>query len=202
MAKFTDKKIVIFLVVFLSFAFFIGCSSTVTESGEKSHKATYSGEQQDLMEKIRNNPGVFSLSLPKDYVLSSSVKLLMESDANRIDYQIKVDSAKISMENLIMSFNLDPTMFNKLNTSSVFQSNTQNDFSITVAPTGDTLGATLGRAFILDDNKVDEEMLRILKTIYVKLTYNLNGEKKQEYYKLQADVSNELQDYLKSKIKK
>lgn len=176
--------VVILLIAAISV--FTGCST--------QNKATYASEQKDLKDAISNNS--FTTNLPKEYTLTANIDLKRNSDAVGIDYEISIKKPTIKMENLIMSFHLEPRMFEKLNTSHVFTSNTQNDFPIAIGPTGDSLGASLGREFGLDKSKIDLETNNIYKTIYAKITYGNKENRVSHYIKLEATVSAEIQDYI------
>ncbi|OME79502.1 hypothetical protein BK120_21170 [Paenibacillus sp. FSL A5-0031] len=200
------RFLAIFTLLFLTVSLLSGCliqnkkDNDATNSTNKSEAITYTSEQKDLLNAISNNS--FSKELPKEYTLSASIDLLKENDADRIQYEIFIEKTIIKMENLIMSFYLEPEMIDKLNTSSVYQSNTLNDMAIGIAPTGDALGATLGRAFILDKNKIDLETKDIYKTIYTKISYGDKDNRVENYIKLNATASVEIQNYLNKYLNK
>lgn len=194
------KHLAIVTLLFIAVSLFSGCSTQnkkeneATNSMNKSEAITYASEQKDLLDAISNQS--FSEELPKEYTLSSSIDLLKENDADRAKYEIFIEKTTVKMENLIMSFYLEPKMFEKLNTSNVYQSNTLNDEPIEIGPTGDALAASLGRAFILDKNKIDLETKDIYKTIYVKISYGDKDNRVENYIKLSATASAEIQKYM------
>jgi len=191
------KQLTIIILLFVAISLFSGCSNWVeirNDFEKGSTVVSYASEQSDLLNAISNHR--FSTELPKEYSLTASIGLLRENDADRIQYEIFIEKTAIKMENLIMSFYLEPKMFEKLNTSSVYQSNTLNDKPIEIGPTGDALGASLSRAFILDKKKIDSETKNIYKTIYAKISYGDKENRIVNYIKLDASASAEIEHYV------
>ncbi|MFX3634756.1 MAG: hypothetical protein ACE3L7_23225 [Candidatus Pristimantibacillus sp.] len=167
-----------------------GCLST--------NKATYMSEQIDLKAAISSHG--YSTSLPSDYTLTANIDLKREGNADGISYKIHLEKATVMMENVVISFHLDPRMFDKVNTSHVFTSTTQDNIPIAIGPTGDTLGAVLGRQFVLNKGKIDREMKNIYSTIYAKIAYGPVENRITDYIQLNANVSTELEDYINQNI--
>lgn len=184
----------------------IGCQNNDQVNNAQKETNTflqnYNNEQNDIETRIKKDPLEFSTKLPTEYDLTATIDYLKDTDGTElISYEIFIKNSKQNMENIILSFSLNPVMFNKLNTSNVFQSNAFNDAPIKVTTDGKYNGTSLGRGFILDKEKVDTEMLKIYKEVYLKISYKTNNEIKKEYYKLTSVASSQIQKYLNEEVR-
>lgn len=183
----------------------IGCQNIDeihnTPKETNNHLQNYNNEQNDIETRIKKDPLEFSTKLPTEYDLTATIDYIKDTDGTQlISYEIFIKNSNQNMENIIISFSLNPLMFTKLNTSNVFQSNAFNDAPIKVTTDGNYNGTSLGRGFILDKDKVDNDMLKIYKEVYLKISYTTNKEIKKEYYKLTALPSNQIQKYLNDAV--
>ena len=194
------------ILVFIVLLILSGCQSnnTVPNSQKQPNISmqNYNNEQSDIESRIKKTPLDFSKEPPTNYDLTATIDYHKDADGTElISYEIFIKNSKQNMENIILSFSLNPVMFNKLNTSHVFQSNAFNDAPIKVTTDGNYNGTSLGRGFILDKEKVDTEMLKIYKEVYLKISYTTNNEIKKEYYKLTALPSSQIQKYLNEAVR-
>lgn len=198
------KKIKILSCLILLILF--GCQNNDqvhnAQKGTNTNLQNYNNEQNDIETRIKKDLLDFSTKLPTEYDLTATIDYHKDADGTElISYEIFIKNSKQNMENIILSFSLNPVMFNKLNTSNVFQSNAFNDAPIKVTTDGNYNGTSLGRGFILDKEKVDTEMLKIYKEVYLKISYTTNNEIKKEYYKLTALPSSQIQKYLNEEVR-
>ncbi|WP_155985859.1 hypothetical protein [Paenibacillus gorillae] len=190
------KKTLLYSIILLLVTFQLGCQNNKSNSNILTSEITYNSEEKDLIEAINKND--FNKIEPSNYKLTNSIKLLNDEDADRIEYETFIQEPRIPMNNVIMSFYLEPTMLQKLNTSNVFQTNTHNDEKLNIIPNGEVQGASLARAFILDPNKIDQNSINIYKTMYIKISYDSDNKRIEDYYKVSATPSDELDNYLKN----
>lgn len=199
------KKIFILSCLFFLLVLF-GCQNIDeihnTSKEKNNHLQNYNNEQNDIETRIKKDLLSFSANMPTEYDLTATIDYIKDTDGTElISYEIFIKNSKQNMENIILSFSLNPVMFSKLNTSNVFQSNAFNDAPIKVTTDGNYNCTSLGRGFILDKEKVDTEMLKIYKEVYLKISYTTNNEIKKEYYKLTAVPSSQIQKYLNEEIR-
>lgn len=95
-----------------------------------------------------------------------------------------------------MSFHLADDMMNYLNANNVFHTNTDYDNSFDITPAGEVEGASLSRAFVLEPTKIDDKILSIYETIYIKISYTVDSERIEDYFKMKISPSPELEAYL------
>lgn len=193
------NSIIGFCIVFL----LVGCTANRegTEDTPKSDNIVYSQEYTKELKAIEKNmlenPEVFHETSNENYKISATVNLSVQDGVERMVYEIFVKDPKIKLEDLKMSFNLNPDMLHRLNTSNIFESNVLNDAPLTISTDSETTGASLFRAFLLDKSKLDKETLDLYKDMFVKISYEIDGKIHQDFFKLQATPSEEIQTYLK-----
>ncbi|GGG76634.1 hypothetical protein [Paenibacillus radicis (ex Gao et al. 2016)] len=190
------RKTFLYSIILLLITLQLGCQNNKSNSNSLANEVTYTSEEKDLIEAINKNN--FNKVDPSNYKLTNSIKLLNDEDADRIEYETFIQEPKIPMNNVIMSFYLEPSMLQKLNTSNVFQTNTHNDEKLNILPSGKVQGASLARAFILDPSKIDQTSIHIYKTMYIKISYDSDNKRIEDYYKVSATPSDELESYLKN----
>ncbi|MBY9079988.1 hypothetical protein KIH86_21000 [Paenibacillus sp. HN-1] len=189
------KGIPLLCLLLLGFTILLtGCADGFQTSG---HARQYEAEHQDVADKIRQGKA-FAAALPKEYDLTASVTLSHGEDADRIVYEIFVRRPKVRMENLRMSFSLNPEMTSRLKTSDVFTSNALNGEPISYAPGSSTNGISLDRGFVLDPSLIDRSMLSIFREMYVKISYSSSDSQVTDYVRLNAEPSADLLTYLNS----
>ncbi|MNB95304.1 hypothetical protein D3C81_632770 [compost metagenome] len=191
----TLKRITLLCLLLLGFtALLSGCAGSFRTSGNARQ---YKAEQLDVADKIRQG-NAFAAALPKEYELTASVSLSRDEDADRIVYEIFVRDPKVRMEDLKMSFSLNPQMTSRLKTSDVFTSNALNGEPISYIPGSSTNGISLYRGFVLDRSLINGSMLSIFREMYVKISYSNSDSQVTDYIRLNAVPSTDLLTYLNS----
>lgn len=168
--------------------------SACNDNSSTPEKITYESEQDSLVEAIENK--AFTNAIPDTYTFSATIDLLLSEDADRIEYEIFVQSPKIKMDDVTLSFHLEPIMLSKLNTSHVFQTNTAIPDSINISPNGDLQGASLSRAFVLDPERIDKDAIKNYRTVYVKVSYLEDDIRNEQYFKVEAVPSSDIENYM------
>src|SRR5690606_38403059 len=160
------KKQIITTLILILLLIPVGCSN----DEHSDAKATYVSEASDLINFMKNDPYENN---PNNYSLINTSKLLIEEDAVRLEYEIFIQDPKVIMKEVIMSFHLADDMMNYLNANNVFHTNTDYDNSFDITPAGEVEGASLSRAFVLEPTKIDDKILSIYETIYIKISYTV-----------------------------
>ncbi|GKU78490.1 hypothetical protein [Paenibacillus sp. L3-i20] len=195
------KKTFVISIILLMLASQSGCSNSKNtdtidniSGNTEENKITFESEQNDMINAMESNN--FSAQLPSDYGFISTIDLTKDSDADRIMYEIYIEKATHTMNDILMTFHLDPKMLHKLDTSNVFQTNIHTEEKINLGPGSKMNGVKLSRELILDTKKIDREMLKIYKAMYVKISYS-NGETRvSDYFKVEAVSSTKIEEYL------
>ncbi|MFD0589420.1 hypothetical protein ACFQZE_15645 [Paenibacillus sp. GCM10027627] len=179
------KKIMTLIIILFAMGSQLGC---------QSNGPTYRSERSDILEAIGSKN--FSQKPPTDFTVTATIELSKEENADMIVYEVTVDQPKKTMNNVILSFSLDPKMLPKLNTSHVFQSTILNEEPVLLAPNSELEGSVFTRSFALDPKLIDQHMINIYKTVYIKVSYTENGERISEFIKLDAVPTIEIENYL------
>ncbi|MFX3647192.1 MAG: hypothetical protein ACE3K2_19825 [Paenibacillus sp.] len=198
-----NSRLINLMIGFFVLILLVGCTANEEETENISNSENiiysqeYTKELNDIEKNMLDNPGIFQETKNKNYKISASVNLSIQDGVERMVYEVFIKDPKIKLEDLKMSFNLNPKMLQKLNTSNIFESNVLNDKPLTISTDSETTGASLFRAFLLDKSKLDKGTLNLYKDMFVKISYIIDGKVYQDFFKLQATPSEEIQTYLK-----
>ncbi|MFU1792559.1 hypothetical protein ACM1RC_01700 [Paenibacillus azoreducens] len=175
--------------------------SACSENSTPRSKFDSSIEEQDLVAKITTNDFHLDNTSGTNYSIHSKISLSQESDADRIVYEVAIDATKITMNDLVVSFSLDPKIMQDFNTFSLFTSSGGNDRAIDIDSNGPSKSAIHSRAYIIEKNKLDSKFKEYYKNIYVKITYTNNGKRTSQYYNIQGVPSSQLEKYINMYIR-
>ncbi|MNN30188.1 hypothetical protein D3C81_1438290 [compost metagenome] len=201
------KKNILVLMLLVFFVQLTGCDGngasiqqrTNTQKGSSDiiYNEKYTEELNSLTKKMADDQSFAEDISDHRYELTATINLSQENDADRLVYEIFIRKPQEAMEDIVMSFSLDPGMLTRLNTSDVFQSNALNDKPTDFLPDEGTNGISLYRGFVLDKQLLDKQTLNIYKTMYIKITYsNSEGQRLTDYVKMQAEPSDAAKKYL------
>lgn len=199
------------LIVVLILFSILGCQNTTNSPSKESENSvitspeiSYSQEYKDISAKIESDQDSFLTTLPSNYQLSLTADYLTDKEGvNRIGYEIFIDHPEQDMDDVNVSFHLNPDMMSILDTSSIFNTNILFDEPVRVTTDGNHNGLSFGRAFVLRNDQQGSQdntmnFKDIFKDIYIKISYTSNHRRLTEYYHLQAELSDRLKSYLES----
>ncbi|MFD2699656.1 hypothetical protein ACFSVM_04185 [Paenibacillus shunpengii] len=176
---------------------------TLTACSSNTNTSFYSNgyneieELEKLDDFIRDQASESSKPVNYDLTVTSTFK--SGEDANMIVYDVLVNNVKEEMENITISFTLEPEMINNLESYDLISiSNPDNVKKNILKPNEKPFGLSLYRGYVLkEEGELSKNINNIYKNVYVKISYDTNGKRTDEYRKMVATPSTELVNYLK-----
>lgn len=185
--RFPTVTIVLFLACFI----IVGCNNQTTTQNNENN--IYLKEYQDLHNKI-NEPT--DVAKQTDYSIRVNIDIKDNQNKKYITYKTQLTDPLISMEDVKISFILQPSMLIRLRTPSVFYTSINDKRNVLLDPIK-IKQFDVSLAIPLSDALIDQSFVNDYKKVLTKITWkSANGNHHLDYQMVEGQASAELNKFL------